>query len=102
MSKSECIILYNKQGYRILEIPINEDNPKALTKKNWDTEPTNLKIGKDNLFAVIQENEKLTIDIDDPEFNYLVEEYLNKTLVVKTGNEVLMFLFQDHIIHLDN
>lgn len=95
MSKSECIIFYDKQDYRIIEIPINEDKPKALTKKNWNNEPTNLKIGKDNLFAVIQEDEKLVIDIDNPDFNYLLEEYLDKTLVVKTGNDGRHAYFKD-------
>jgi len=95
MTKSDCIVSYDQQGYRILEIPINKEKPKALTRKGWNKESTNLKIGKDNLFAVIQEDNKLVIDIDNTEFNYLLEEYLNKTLVVETGNGGRHYYFKD-------
>jgi len=94
-SKEDCIKSYDKQGYRILEIPINANDPKALIRKGWNTEPTNLNIGKNNLYAVIQEDEKIVIDIDNPKFNYLLEEYLDKTLVVKTGNDGRHGYFKD-------
>lgn len=93
--KEECIKSYDKQGYRILEIPINPDKPKALIRGGWNTEPTNLKIGKDNLYAVIQEDNKLVIDIDEPEFNFLLEEYLDKTLIIQTGNNGRHAYFKD-------
>lgn len=95
MSKTEYITLYNQQGYRTLEIPVNPDNPKALTRKKWDTEPTNINIGKDNLYAVVQENGKLVIDIDDIECNGVLNEYIDKTLVVKTGNDGRHYYFKD-------
>jgi putative DNA primase/helicase len=95
MNKTEGIALYNQQGYRTLEIPVNPDDPKALIRNGWNTEPTNINIGKDNLYAVIQENEKLVIDIDDPEFNGVLNEYIDKTLVVKTGNDGRHYYFKD-------
>ena len=94
-SKDDCIKSYDKQGYRILEIPINPDDPKALTRKGWNTEPTNLNIGKDNLYAVIQEDNKLTIDFDDIEYNDILNDYLDKTLVIQTGNGGRHFYFKD-------
>ena len=86
MSKQDCIKEYDSQGYRLLEIPINPKDPKALTRKGWNTEPTNLNIGKNNLFAVVQEDNKLVLDIDDSEFNFILESFYDKTLIVKTGN----------------
>ena len=96
-SKEEGIKSYDQQGYRILEIPINPDDPKALIRKGWNTEPTNLKIGKDNLYAVVQEDNKLVFDIDNPEFNFLLEEYLDKTLVVQTGHDGRHYYFKDQV-----
>lgn len=101
MNKTDLISLYNQQEYRTLEIPINSDNPKALTRKGWNTESTNINIGTDNLYAVIQENEKFTIDIDDIEYNNVLNEYLDKTLVVKTGNGGRHYYFKD-IPRLEN
>lgn len=86
ISKTECITLYNQQGYRTLEIPINSDDPKALTRRRWDTEPTNINIGKDNLYAVIQEDNKIVLDVDESSFNHILDRYLDKTLVNQTGN----------------
>jgi len=94
-SKGECIKSYDKQGYRILEIPINPNDPKALTRKGWNTEPTNLNIGKENLYAVVQEDNKLIIDIDDLEFNNILDGYLDKTLVIQTANDGRHFYFKD-------
>jgi P4 family phage/plasmid primase-like protien len=95
MTKQNSIKSYDKQGYRILEIPINHDDPKALTRKGWNTEPTNLNIGKDNLFAVVQEDNKLVLDIDNPEFNFILNPFHDKTLVVKTGNDGNHGYFKD-------
>ena len=95
MTKQECIISYNKQGYRTLEIPINPEYPKALRRNGWNTESTNLNIGEDNLYAVIQEETRLVIDIDDVELNDVLSDYLNKTLVVKTGNGGRHYYFED-------
>ena len=95
MTKQECVASYNQQGYRTLEIPINPDDPKALRRKGWDTEPTNLNIGEDNLYAVIQENTRLVIDIDDTKFNEILEDYLDRTLVVETGNGGRHYYFED-------
>jgi len=94
-SKDDYIKSYDKQGYRILEIPINLNDPKALVRKGWNTEPTNLNIGKDNLYAVIQEDNKLTIDFDDIEYNDILNDYLDKTLVIQTGNGGRHFYFKD-------
>lgn len=85
MSKTEHVISYNKQTYRTLEIPINPNDPKALIRKGWDTEPTNINIGKDNLYAVVQEDNKIVLDIDESSFNFILDEYLDKTLVNQTG-----------------
>lgn len=87
MSKTECVALYNKQRYRTLEIPINPNDPKALTRKGWDTEPSNINIGKDNLYAVVQEDNKIVLDIDESSFNHILDEYLDKTLVNQTGGD---------------
>ena len=87
MSKTECIALYNQQGYRTLEIPVNPDDPKALKRRGWDTEPTNINIGKDNLYAVVQEDEKIVLDIDESFFNHILDKYLDKTLVNQTGGD---------------
>ena len=95
MDKTEYVQNYNQQGYRTLEIPINPDYPKALTRKGWDTEATDIVVGQDNLYAVVQENEKLVIDIDDIECNEILNEYMDKTLVVKTGNGGRHYYFKD-------
>ena len=86
---------YNSKGYRTLEIPLNTTNPKALVRKGWDHEPTNRNISSDRLFAVIQEGQNLVIDIDDISLNGLLENYLNKTLVTKTGNGGRHYYFKD-------
>ncbi len=93
--KEECIKSYDQQEYRILEMPINPNDPKALTRKGWNTEPTNLNIGKDNLYAVVQEDNKLTFDFDDKEFNDILSDYLDKTLVIQTGNGGRHYYFKD-------
>jgi P4 family phage/plasmid primase-like protien len=93
--KQNLIKSYDKQGYRILEIPINLDDPKALKRKGWTTEKTNLNIGKDNLFAVVQDDNKIVLDIDNPELNFILESFLDKTLVVKTGNDGNHGYFKD-------
>ena len=100
MTKTECIESYNKQGYRTLEIPINLQDPKALVRTGWNTEPTNLNIGKDNLFAVVQEDNKVLFDIDDIQFNEILNDYLDKTLVVQTGNGGRHYYFKDKIIRV--
>ena len=89
------VLNYNKQGYRTLEIPYNYSNPKALTRTGWDTYLTNIDIGKNNLYAVVQEKNKLTIDIDDIKLNYILDSYLDKTLIVKTGNGGIHCYFKD-------
>lgn len=88
MSKQICIQSYDFQGYKLQEIGLNQKLPKALVLLNWQNLPTNTNIGDENMFAVIQEDNKLVIDIDSKlgDFNYLVNEFLDKTLVVKTGN----------------
>ena len=86
MTKGEMILNYNKQGYRTLEIPYNPSTPKILNRKGWNVDVTNINIGKDNLYAVVQEENKLTFDIDDVELNFILDSYLDKTLIVKTGN----------------
>jgi len=95
MSKTECIAIYNQNGYRTLEIPINPNDPKALIRKGWDTEPTNINIGKNNLYAVVQEENKIVLDIDESSFNYILDEYLDKTLVNQTGGGGLHGYFKD-------
>ena len=95
MDKQESIKSYDNQGYRILEIPINPKDPKALTRKGWNKEETNLNIGEKNLFAVVQEDNKIVLDIDDIEFNEILKEYLEKTLVVQTGNNGRHYYFKD-------
>jgi P4 family phage/plasmid primase-like protien len=95
MSKQDCIKEYDSQGYRILEIPFDSKNPKALTRKGWKTEPTNLNIGEKNLFAVPQDDNKVVLDIDDSELNFILESYYDKTLVVKTGNNGTHAYFKD-------
>jgi P4 family phage/plasmid primase-like protien len=95
MTKGEMVLNYNKQGYRTLEIPSDSSNPKALTRKNWTTDFTNIDIGKNNLYAVVQEKNKLTIDIDDIKLNYILDSYLDKTLIVKTGNGGIHCYFKD-------
>ena len=94
-SKDEWIKFYNQQGYRTLEIPINLNDPKALVRKGWNTEPTNLKIGKNNLYAVVQEDNKLTFDFDDTKYNDILNDYLDKTLIIQTGNGGRHFYFKD-------
>jgi len=95
LNNAEYVSRYNEQGYRTLEIPINPNNHKALVRKDWDGEPTNTNIGKDNLYAVVQEDNKLVIDIDTIEFNEILNDYLDKTLVVETGNGGRHYYFKD-------
>lgn len=101
MTKRECIESYDKQGYRLLEIPINPQDPKALTRTGWNTEPTNLNIGENNLFAVVQEDNKFVIDIDDVNFNEVLKDFFDKTLVVQTGNGGRHYYFKDNVIRTE-
>ncbi len=93
--KEKCIKSHDQQGYRILEIPINTKDPKALTRFGWNKEPTNLNIGRNNMYAVIQEDNKLVFDFDDIEFNDILSDYLDKTLVTETGNGGRHYYFKD-------
>jgi len=86
---------YHKQGYRTLEIPTNPNNPKALVRQGWNTEPTNTDIAHDRLYAVIQEERSMVIDIDDISLNGLLEDYVHKTLVIQTGNGGRHYYFKD-------
>ncbi len=85
MRKEDYVKSYNEQEYRTLEIPINPEDPKALNRKGWNTEPTNLNIGKENMYAVVQEDNKIVIDIDDTDCNDVLKDYEDKTLVIETG-----------------
>lgn len=87
MTKQNCIESYIKQDYKLQEIGLDQKLPKALMLKDWQNLPTNTNIGPKNMFAVIQEDNKLVIDIDNSEFIYLADQFLDKTLVVKTGND---------------
>ncbi len=95
MNKDEFVKHYNEIEYRTLEIPINPDDPKALKRKGWDQEPSNKNIGKNNLYAVVQEGVKLVFDIDDVKFNDVLDDFRHKTLVVKTANDGIHYYFMD-------
>ncbi len=95
LTKSECIQSYDKQGYKLQEIGLNQDKPKALKLSDWQNKPTNTNIRDENMFAVIQEDNKLVFDFDDIEFNDILNDYLDKTLVVKTGNDGRHYYFKD-------
>ncbi len=95
MNKQQAIVSYNNQGYRTLEIPINPQNPKALNRKGWPLEETNQNIGENNLYAVVQEKNYITVDIDNPKFNHILDAYLPKTLVVSTPGQGSHWYFKD-------
>ena len=95
MTKQNCVESYTSQGYKLQEIGLNQEKPKALMLSNWQNKPTNTNIGEENMFAVIQEDNKLVFDFDDEEFNEVLNDYLDKTLVVKTGNDGRHYYFKD-------
>ena len=95
MTKQQCIDSYIKQDYKLQEIGLHQEKPKALLLKNWQNKPTNTNIGSKNMFAVIQEDNKIVFDFDNTKFNEILNDYLNKTLVVKTGNEGTHYYFKD-------
>ena len=86
---------YNSQNYTTLEIPqIPDKDPKALLRKEWQNLPSESNI-KTSMYAVIQDDNKLVIDIDDVELNNVLESYLDKTLVTETGNGGRHYYFKD-------
>jgi putative DNA primase/helicase len=85
---------YQRQGYRTLEIPPNNEKPKALVRTAWQKLPNEENINT-SMYAVVQEDNRLVLDIDEPELNYLLEEYRDETLIVKTGNGGLHGYFTD-------
>ena len=86
---------YNSQNYKTLEIPqIANADPKALLRKEWQNLPNEENI-KTSMYAVIQDENNLVIDIDDVELNNVLESYLDKTLVTETGNGGRHYYFKD-------
>ena len=86
---------YNSQNYKTLEIPqIANADPKALLRKEWQNLPSEDNI-KTPMYAVVQDENNLVIDIDDIELNNVLESYLDKTLVTETGNGGRHYYFKD-------
>ena len=94
MSLNEYVSMYRKQGYRTLEIPENSENPKALHRKNWQSLPSEHNI-KTKMYAVIQEQNDIVVDIDDVNQNDVLKSYLDKTLVIETGSKGRHYYFKD-------
>ena len=95
---TDSVEYYNSKGLRTITIPYNKEKPKALKKKGWQHLPTELDIPEARLFGVIMTDEYVTIDIDEPELNKILDEkYLAKTLVVETGNGGRHYYFKDQV-----
>jgi len=81
MTKQDSIQSLRAQGYKLKYLP---KGSKELTRK-WKDTPTDDTIPDGCNYAVIQDGNKFVIDIDDPQFNNVLEEYFEGTLAVKTG-----------------
>lgn len=94
--KLQSIKSLRGQNYKLKYIPKNSDNPKACTRK-WADGLSDEIIPDDCNYVVIQDENKITLDIDEPSLNFLLDVYLDKTLIVKTGGGGLHGNFKDKI-----
>ncbi len=91
MTKQDSIQSLRAQGYKLKYLP---KGSKELTRK-WKDTPTDDTIPDGCNYAVIQDGNKFVIDIDDPQFNNVLEEYFEGTLAVKTGGGGIHVYFKD-------
>jgi hypothetical protein len=84
MTKSESIESFRKQGYKLKYIEKDSSDPKACTRP-WKDTPSDDVIPDGCNYVVVQEDNKIVLDIDDSSFNHLLDDYLDTTLVVQSG-----------------
>lgn len=97
MTKSECIQSLKDQGYTLKALEKNET--KIL--RNWKDDFTSDDIIENNYGVILNQDEQFVIDIDDPEFNDILERYLDKTLVNQTGGNGRHYYFKDNVSRLE-
>jgi len=97
MTKSQCIQSLKDQGYTLKALDENES--KVL--KNWKDDPTSDDIIKNNYGVILNQDNQFVIDIDDPEFNEILQDYLNKTLVNQTGGNGRHYYFKDNVTRVE-
>jgi P4 family phage/plasmid primase-like protien len=97
MTKSQCIQSLKEQGYTLKALDENET--KVL--KNWKDDPTSDDVIENNYGVVLNQDNQFVVDIDDSEFNEVLQEYLDKTLVNQTGKNGRHYYFKDNISRLE-
>jgi len=97
MTKSQCIQSLKEQGYTLKALDENET--KVL--KNWKDDPTSDDVIENNYGVILNQDNQFVIDIDDSEFNEVLQEYLDKTLVNQTGRNGRHYYFKDNISRLE-
>jgi P4 family phage/plasmid primase-like protien len=97
LTKSECIQSLKDQGYTLKAL--DKDETKVL--RNWKDDPTSDDIIENNYGVILNQDEQFVIDIDDPEFNEVLQEYLDKTLVNQTGRNGRHYYFKDNVPRLE-
>jgi len=97
MTKSECVKSLKEQGYTLKALDENET--KIL--RNWKDDPTSDDVIETNYGVILNKDEQFVIDIDDPEFNEILKEYVDKTLVNQTGKGGRHYYFKDNISRVE-
>ena len=97
MTKSECIQSLKEQGYTLKALDKNET--KIL--RNWKDDPTSDDVIENNYGVILNKDGQFVIDIDDPEFNEILKEYLDKTLVNQTGKGGRHYYFKDNVSRVE-
>ena len=97
MTKSECIESLKDQGYTLKALDGNET--KVL--RNWKDDTTSDNVIENNYGVILNQDDQFVIDIDDPEFNEILKEYLDKTLVTQTGGNGQHYYFKDNVSRVE-
>jgi len=91
--KDDSIKSLRKQGYKLKYI-LPTNNPKACVRR-WNDGNSDSVIPDNCNYAVIQDENRLVLDIDDDFFNHILDEYLDRTLVIQTGGGGCHGYFKD-------
>jgi len=97
MTKSQCIQSLKEQGYTLKALDENET--KVL--KNWKDDPTSDDVIENNYGVILNQDNQFVIDIDDSEFNEILQAYLDKTLVNQTGGNGRHYYFKDNVTRVE-
>ncbi len=95
--KTECIESLKKQGYTIKAL----DKGESKVLRHWKDNPTSDDHIENNYAVVLNKDNQFIIDIDDADFNHVLENYLDKTLVNQTGGDGRHYYFKDNVLRTE-